>query len=311
MNESDDYKDRAAADVFLQAVLVAPSVWTKFRYSSFRFYTSAIEECPTEKDIQILKSKFLENEEEPALYRADAAFVLAKAQVFQVRELHEAVDYLRLGLDFINESPPQDDDRVVFFPPFDQDDIARHKVTVKGQLEYLKLLLEKNLEHFQNGGGAVTGDGINELSEQVAEKHGFAVQYDVLCSPASDYERKVLVPRVTAGGFHCDCCKKTTQELGMEELLKCGRCMMVFYCSSQCQRMAWRAGHKHHCRKKGEIQVGDDMVLQGTSRKDLNGCFVKVVGKGTVAGKWIVKLCNSEHPLSVSGDKLHRIRPEA
>ena len=48
-----------------------------------------------------------------------------------------------------------------------------------------------------------------------------------------------------------------------------------------------------------------------TNRKDLNRRFVKVVGLGASGGKWLVKIADCTQPMSVSGDKLVRLRPKA
>lgn len=40
------------------------------------------------------------------------------------------------------------------------------------------------------------------------------------------------------------------------------------------------------CRKKGQIEVGDDMMLDSlSSRRELNGRVVKVIGKGVTEDK--------------------------
>lgn len=33
-------------------------------------------------------------------------------------------------------------------------------------------------------------------------------------------------------------------------LLKCGRCKGVFYCSRDCQRGDWKEGHREHCNEE-------------------------------------------------------------
>ena len=37
-------------------------------------------------------------------------------------------------------------------------------------------------------------------------------------------------------------------DLAGEGLSKCSRCRQVVYCSKDCQKAAWRDGHKHECK---------------------------------------------------------------
>eukprot|EP00656_Telonema_subtile_P014767 TRINITY_DN17639_c0_g1_i2.p1 TRINITY_DN17639_c0_g1~~TRINITY_DN17639_c0_g1_i2.p1 ORF type:complete len:760 (-),score=181.63 TRINITY_DN17639_c0_g1_i2:17-2296(-) len=53
--------------------------------------------------------------------------------------------------------------------------------------------------------------------------------------------RAQLSLHCTAGSF-CDCCGKKVQTL-----LKCARCKTVAYCSKECQKTHWKAGHKDKC----------------------------------------------------------------
>lgn len=66
------------------------------------------------------------------------------------------------------------------------------------------------------------------------------------------------------GGHCCDYCQKTSSTGG--ELLVCGRCQIVFYCSSKCQSKHWKESHKKSCRKKGEFQIGDRVQLKYYAR---------------------------------------------
>merc|ERR1711965_1232104 len=35
----------------------------------------------------------------------------------------------------------------------------------------------------------------------------------------------------------------------------CGKCLITFYCGSECQRTHWKAGHKKHCKTPEERSV--------------------------------------------------------
>lgn len=286
---------REGADTLMEAVLAAPSVWTKHRFTAFQTFCQLTRGALTENDVKLLK-RFLHNPEEPAIYRAQAAALVADGSMQLEGNLHDAAEYFRLGLDSVNSSPAEHDDKVVIFPPYDRNP----DVTVKGQLRKMKLTLEASL-------GCTEGNYPSMDTVQTLNSMG-ALSYSKVRCKALKNKEEDLMERTRAGGTHCDCCNKSTKELQMEELLKCGRCQMVFYCLTDCQRKAWNGGHKQACRKKGQVKVGDDMQLDGlANRKDLNGRFVKVVGPGAVEGKWLVKLAESTTPLSVSVDKLVRL----
>jgi len=56
--------DRETADKFMEAVLAAPSVWTKYRFSCFWSFLQIVEDDATTKnDIKLLKNQFLKNKE--------------------------------------------------------------------------------------------------------------------------------------------------------------------------------------------------------------------------------------------------------
>jgi len=189
--------------------------------------------------------------------------------------------------------------RVIIFPPYVASNDAN---TVKSQLHRQTILLEANLAHSEG-----RRPSSSHMQALAAMKSTAGVQKSIY---AMKSESGKLVNRALAGGNHCDCCKKSTQELNLDSLLKCGRCQMVFYCSADCQRMSWNSEHKRDCRKKGQIEVGDDMMLDRlSSRPDLNGRFVKVIGRGKTEGKWLVRLGDTTQPMSVSADKLVRLRP--
>lgn len=173
---------------------------------------------------------------------------------------------------------------------------------MRDHLDLTKLKLETKLD-------SVQGNHVSSDKKQELRRLGFdVIDNPIGCKPMLHEQH--LKARSHAGGKHCDCCKKSEQELGLYELEKCSRCKLSFYCSKECQRKAWYAGHKQACRKKGQIEIGDDMLLGGLStRQDLNGRFVKVVGMGKSEGKWLVKLCDVPQPVSVLGDKLVRLRP--
>jgi hypothetical protein len=258
-------------------------------------YLAVVEKCTTKSDVKFIK-RFINNDEELHLYRASAAAFLAMMK----KNLQEATDYIRLGLDFCSQSPPNHADRVIIFSPWGMDDPRK---TIGSKIEQFKYSLETNLSILE--GKKLSASELQALSD--ADCANICKVFCLAGTGEEDYEK-----RCTAGGKYCDCCDKSGEELGLDELATCSRCKLAFYCSSECQKKAWYAGHKQACRKKGQIELGDVMVLQGLSnRTDLNGRFVFVADKGTSQGKWLVRLTNADTPMSVSGKNLVRLRPEA
>lgn len=80
------------------------------------------------------------------------------------------------------------------------------------------------------------------------------------------------------GGTSCDFCSKTLQEFGRANFHQCERCMMAYYCSHDCQRKSWKAGHKQACRQPGQIETNDTMILfvKDTNLAQYHGMAVKV-----------------------------------
>ena len=115
---------------------------------------------------------------------------------------------------------------------------------------------------------------------------------------------------LSTGGFQCDHCGKTRQELGVSHLLSCSQCRKAYYCGAECQRLQWKKGHKKHCRKPGQFQTGDYLQIHGLqSNSDLNGTIVHVIGPATTTGRWEVRIPGGTKSISVSGEKLIQLRP--
>jgi hypothetical protein len=92
---------------------------------------------------------------------------------------------------------------------------------------------------------------------------------------------------------------------------------MVFYCDEAYQKKHWnKKGHKKSCRAPGEIQVGDDMLLQKDDDMLIqNGAgysflYVKVIAcVDATTNQWQVQVYGTDDLALVHGDQLHRLRP--
>jgi len=77
-------------------------------------------------------------------------------------------------------------------------------------------------------------------------------QNDTLTSPLTKYGAKSLAKQIMSGRvkihFSCENCNKVAQ--GVEPPLKqCSDCMVVAYCSRECQVSHWKKQHKHDCAR--------------------------------------------------------------
>ncbi|KAJ3014008.1 UNVERIFIED_CONTAM: Zinc finger CCCH domain-containing protein 7B [Siphonaria sp. JEL0065] len=80
-------------------------------------------------------------------------------------------------------------------------------------------------------------------------------------------------------GQECNQCSKPRSE--STPLKQCQNCQSVYYCSSNCQKQAWKTGnHKRYCRPVGAYRVGDVVRIHGIldpSESELNGSCSEIV----------------------------------
>lgn len=69
----------------------------------------------------------------------------------------------------------------------------------------------------------------------------------------------------SVGGAFCDHCRKSRQDASVVNLFKCDDCRLAHYCSKNCQKEAWDAGHNQYCRKVGCFTVGDLVIFERRS----------------------------------------------
>merc|ERR1719473_1259844 len=70
---------------------------------------------------------------------------------------------------------------------------------------------------------------------------------ELLESASNRYEENIKTIKDRNPSISCRECGKL-ESVG-EEMMKCGRCKLAFYCSKRCQRKNWKT-HKLHCKKK-------------------------------------------------------------
>jgi hypothetical protein len=150
-SSTEDY--RTAADKYLELVLASPSVWFEPRWGIFFSYKSTMLEnqfALTQHDITTLKTKFAENEQEPMLYRAQAAFLLG---VLKMERPHECMydgvgytDYLQQAATFCDGASRSERNRIISTLDTDPDSFSGGQIrnintTVGEELDRLKIAI--------------------------------------------------------------------------------------------------------------------------------------------------------------------------
>ena len=97
----------------------------------------------------------------------------------------------------------------------------------------------------------------------------------------------------------------------LDSLLCAKTLKRAYYCSSECQTAQWKAGHKQHCRKPGEIKPGDYLKIQDIqSKPQLNGLVVQVLGPDPKKeGRWETRVPGGDRSISLATKSLYQLRP--
>ena len=131
---------------------------------------------------------------------------------------------------------------------------------------------------------------------------------DNLSAEHRDYIAKYVS---SVGGAFCDHCRKTREEASVTNFFKCSNCRLAHYCSKECQKKAWAAGHNEHCRKVLCFNNGDlvtfrkfrqhaTVVEKCTEDSNLLKCEIIKTKEGNVVDK---------RELIVDKKELRHIRP--
>lgn len=241
----------------------------------------------TQSHIDLITKDFIENENEPAHFRALALMSVAVWHIQGGSHLNfsTAAEHFRQGLDVIASSPKEDENQIVFHRPhiteYMRDDLRDNDLSMKSILGYLDGKIREKLSTI------ATVPSQTEMDATYAGLHEGA----------------------RSGGMVCDCCGKALGELQIPSFTRCSRCELVFYCSLACQQEHWEnKGHKHACREEGQIEIGDEMQLITNEPNLFLFEFVQVIAS---VGEdcWQVKYCGSEEVVTVNGADLVRLRP--
>lgn len=263
----------------LDFLLLTPK-WHSARWLSFIVYNCSfrITEEPSnasESDLRTLKN-FVDDEVELCHFRCEAALTLAVLYGHdgngELKDLDLGADYCRQALGFAEQATQEERQKSI--PKMAAEGFGESDVgvwTVGEFLDRRKLVLRDIIDKFENP----------------------KPQYNEEAVSSNAVMATFLERWSSVGGGFCDCCKKTREQLGVVKLNCCSRCKMAYYCSSECQRKQWRAGHKEACRKEKEIKVGDIMKIRHTSLPEVAPVIVirAVPGDSSV---WEVKTLGTD-----------------
>jgi len=68
----------------------------------------------------------------------------------------------------------------------------------------------------------------------------------------------------------CDNCSAPEGSDGVPKLSACARCSLVVYCSKDCQRAHWKAGHKQRCIAKADRALQQEAPLGATYNEEVS-----------------------------------------
>ena len=99
---------------------------------------------------------------------------------------------------------------------------------------------------------------------------GMAPRDEPASVPGPRPARKLMVARA------CAECGASPDTHNAVRLAQCSRCNLTYFCSKDCQHVAWRSWHKTKCRAPGEFRKNDRAKLKDLKREDLNGAVVYI-----------------------------------
>ncbi len=127
----------------------------------------------------------------------------------------------------------------------------------------------------------------------------------------NNLQHNVELNRVTklAAVPACDQCRveqKFSTENPTGKLFLCARCEAVYYCSRECQKLAWKRGHKKQCGVNSSIEVASIDWAEPTSWP-AQGSFDILLGSDLVYHEELVQplIATISHALKSGGQFFH------
>lgn len=263
---------------------------------------------PTKADTKILRT-IKDDMSVLRLFRVKAAHALVKIQGIYQRNSGKGAETLREIIALVQGASEAEKKKAVFI----EQPNGERKFLAQGTL------LEKYKDEAK-----YTLDRVTNSQQDFSYSSSFTINAEFMGNNWINTPNGTAVPRdspgllarVAAGGDKCDWCGKQQarqQPNHRGNLRRCTRCKLMYYCSRECIRAAWKAGHKQACRKKDEIKVGDIMKLVNLPHGAPTGHLVQVLSPvPNDQDKWMVQLLIVKQcpPTPFSTENLAHIRPE-
>lgn len=281
-----------AADKYLEATLAARHCWHRVRFNSFNQFLGMLESRRATIRPKTLASEALKRLESMAKDRKELAFFRAKSY---------AILSANAGLEYQNDLAANYQRAIISVAEESRKVQRSHS---PGSLSERDIILE-----IVTQGPTKMGAYIDEMAER-ANIALYVAETATEMNSMFGSEGESIIDRLGAGGGKCDWCGKKAKSMEDGELFQCSRCTMAYYCSSTCQKKAWRSGHRQACRAPGEIVSDDIMLVQGlVGKPELNQKLVRVIKAATSEGRWEVKVQGSSNIISLASKNLSHIRP--
>ncbi|GKY92553.1 hypothetical protein MPSEU_000225600 [Mayamaea pseudoterrestris] len=297
---------RRAATLLWEAFRKCPSSWTCGRYNMFSMYVSALSEDtsskPTRKDLKNLQS-VLDDEMELKIFRVAAGQALGLFYGSVFHEHEDAADFFRQAISLADAVSERE------LKECNAHSISNDGSDIRNTLGELRSNCKANLNAMENPAmhRFRVGEPPNLPSTFHQRSDGTIAETKpyLMDLPSNDPNRAKV------GGSDCDHCLKTLAELAIPRLSICTRCKMAYYCSKECQKAAWRKGHKVACRAPDQRERGDLMRLLPLGTEEEHVSKLVTLVEQLANGQWQVKLTTAPHEtLIVDSDRLAHIRPD-
>lgn len=308
---------RQSATLYLESFQASPSTWVENRWQVFHGYTSILQEeyfVPSSSDMEAL-ANIVNSKSEGRLYRCEAAFTAGLLH-WNAHDRLEAAAFYRDSISQAEKAANKERRRQVMATLTTPDGAKYLGLGMKkvgALLDEIKKRSQDNLQILEND--TLTSRELISGPIQRRRSDGTPFPPTIRRQQVSGGPNQFGLTReqsghlLSVGGHLCDYCKKSRTDLGMTHLKSCSRCKRAYYCSAECQKQQWRAGHKDHCRKEGEIKPGDYFLLKGIQTEPgLNGKLVQIVREidGT---RWATRISGGARTVSIASTKLEPLRP--
>jgi len=319
-------RHREAADFYLRSFMASPEPWADNRWQIFSGYTSLLSDKffqPRPSDFDAL-DRVMNDRAEIRLFRAEAAWTKGFLTWWAKRDSSDAAEHYREAIRLGAKAKSQERQKRIMatIPSEDGNAVAGIGFRSVGDiLDDILVKVKRNLSDLEHA--RVLHSGRSQAEINTARSQQFVRSDGVTQLPSEGRRTKISfgpLPRrltdehaqklLTVGGDKCDYCGKTRDELRVSALQKCTRCERAFYCSRECQKAQWKAGHKQHCRKQGEIKVGDYLRVHGIqSRPEINGEVVEIIAPVPDSDRWETRIPGGDRSISLAPKNLERLRP--